>query len=126
MSIVDPKTLRRKLLRYQKAEITEHFIYNRLAASEKSEANRTILENIARDELRHYHEWREHTKQEVMPDRIKVFFYCALARILGLTFGVKLMEKGEGAAQINYRELQEHVPCLTRSVCSTPAPWCSD
>lgn len=106
----DPAPLKRKLLRYQKAEITEHFIYSRLAAAEKSEANRSVLENIARDELRHYHEWREHTKQEVKPDRLKVFFYCALARILGLTFGVKLMEKGEGAAQINYKELQEHVP----------------
>ncbi|MBN2188266.1 MAG: hypothetical protein JW699_02340, partial [Chitinispirillaceae bacterium] len=105
-----PETLQKKLLQYQKAEITEHVIYNRLAATEKSAPNRAVLENIARDELRHYHEWQQHTKREVKPDRIKIFIYCSIARILGLTFGVKLMEKGEGAAQINYSNIQEHVP----------------
>ena len=108
---IDQEILKRKLLQYQKGEITEHYIYRRLAvATEKSDRNRKILEDIADDELRHYHEWREYTKQDVSPDKLKMFFYYTVSRILGLTFGVKLMEQGEAAAQINYEQLQEHVP----------------
>jgi VIT1/CCC1 family predicted Fe2+/Mn2+ transporter len=107
---INPETLMRKLLLYQKAEITEHFIYQKLAGAEKSEQNRKVLEDIAKDELRHYHEWQQHTKREVKPDRFKIFVYYAISRILGLTFGVKLMERGEGAAQINYKNIQEQVP----------------
>jgi VIT1/CCC1 family predicted Fe2+/Mn2+ transporter len=107
---INPETLKRTLLRYQKAEITEHFIYHKLAAAEKSETNRKVLEDIAGDELRHYHVWEHYTKLEVKPGILKIFFYYVISKILGLTFGVKLMERGEGAAQINYTHLQEQVP----------------
>jgi len=47
-------TLRQKLLTYQKVEITEHHIYQRLAQTTRSPENRHVLETISRDELRHY------------------------------------------------------------------------
>jgi vacuolar iron transporter family protein len=107
---LDRETLQKKLLQYQKAEITEHFIYRKLAAAEKSEANRKVLDDIADGELRHYHEWQQHTKREVKPDTFKIFIYYTISRVLGLTFGVKLMERGEGEAQISYGHIKEQVP----------------
>jgi len=102
--------LRQKLLTYQKIEITEHQIYLRLAQATKSTENRQVLETIAGDELRHYQDWMKYTGQEVSPDRFTVWKYTLIGRILGLTFGLKLMERGEEKAQANYAELKTAIP----------------
>jgi VIT1/CCC1 family predicted Fe2+/Mn2+ transporter len=94
-----------QLLAYQKNEITEHHIYARLAVSVKSPENKKVLQNIADDELRHYHAWKQHTGKDVDPSRFRVLFYYWISRILGLTFGIKLMERGEEKAQENYERL---------------------
>jgi VIT1/CCC1 family predicted Fe2+/Mn2+ transporter len=43
---------------------------------------------------------------------MKVFFYYGLARILGITFAIKLMEKGEVHAQNTYEQYLSYVPGL--------------
>jgi VIT1/CCC1 family predicted Fe2+/Mn2+ transporter len=101
---------RRRLLAYQKAEITEHHIYTRLARTVKSPENRPILERIAADELRHYHRWRTHSGQDVQPDRLKVWWYCLISRVFGFTFGIKLMERGEEGAQDSYASFGAVLP----------------
>jgi VIT1/CCC1 family predicted Fe2+/Mn2+ transporter len=98
--------IREKLLVYQKDEITEHHIYNRLAKAIKSSENRRVLEEIAGDELRHYRDWRTYTQQDVKPDRLKIWKYYLISRVLGFTFGIKLMERGEEGAQENYAHLE--------------------
>ena len=108
MSISDE--IRRKLLAYQGNEITEYHIYKKLAQTIKSPENRQVLEKIAGDELRHYHEWREYTQQDVKPNRFQIWKYYLISRILGFTFGIKLMERGEESAQENYGQLQEAIP----------------
>lgn len=102
---IDPE-MREKLLAYQKCEITEHHIYRILANTIKSPQNRQILEHIADDELRHYRQWREHTQQDMKPNRLAIWRYYLISRVFGLTFGVKLMERGEAGAQENYARLQ--------------------
>ena len=69
------EAMREQLLQYQKNEITEHHIYTKLAQTLKSSENRKILENIAADELRHSEVWKTHTKQDVAPDKLKVWIY---------------------------------------------------
>ncbi len=101
---------RRRLLMYQKAEITEHHIYTRLARMLKSPENRAILERIAADELRHHHRWRENTGEDVQADRLKVWWYCLISRVFGFTFGIKLMERGEEGAQDNYASFGAALP----------------
>jgi VIT1/CCC1 family predicted Fe2+/Mn2+ transporter len=39
-----------------------------------------------------------------------VWLYYLIARILGLTFGIKLMEHGEERAQVSYDELAQQLP----------------
>jgi VIT1/CCC1 family predicted Fe2+/Mn2+ transporter len=101
---------RRRLLVYQKAEITEHHIYSRLARIVRPPENKAILEQIAADELRHYHRWREHTGEDVQPDRLKVWWYYLVSRVFGFTFGIKLMERGEKGAQDNYTSFGTALP----------------
>ena len=102
--------LRQKLLAHQKIELTEHQIYLRLAQTVKSSENRQVLETIARDELRHYQDWKRLTGQEISPDRFTVWKYTLIGRVLGLTFGLKLMERGEAKAQSNYADLKPVIP----------------
>jgi len=98
------------LLKSQKNEITEYEIYKRLASSLKNEHNASVLSKIANEELRHYHIWSKYTGEKVKPNRWKVQKFFWIARILGLTFGVKLMENGEKDAQMNYASIAHEVP----------------
>lgn len=102
--------LREQLLVYQQNEITEHHIYKRLARAIKSPENRRVLEKIAHDELRHYRAWRIYTQQDVEPNRLKIWRYYLISRVFGFTFGIKLMERGEGDAQDSYEQLRETIP----------------
>jgi VIT1/CCC1 family predicted Fe2+/Mn2+ transporter len=102
--------IRRKILAFQKNEITEYHLYRRLARFVKSPENRRVIEKIAEDERRHYHQWRNYTGQDVAPDRLSIWNYLLISRIYGYTFGVKLMEHGEEAAQENYEQLLDIIP----------------
>lgn len=102
--------VRQRLLTFQRNEITEHHIYSRLAGTVKSPENRQVLEHIATDELRHYQAWRAYTQQDVAPDRWQIAKYFWISRILGFTFGVKLMEAAEDKIQGDYGQLQDVIP----------------
>ncbi len=100
----------KKFIKQQKAEITEHYVYRRLTLVCKDEKNRQILENIANDEFRHYKIWQGITGREIKPDKTKVLYYVWLARILGLSFALKLMEGGEANAQLFYEKAAQQFP----------------
>lgn len=95
---------------FQRTEITEHHIYKRLARRVSSPENAKILAQIAEDELRHYQGWKQYSGIEVQPDWFKVWFYYLVSRIFGFTFGVKLMERGEEAAQRHYAIVKDLIP----------------
>ena len=101
---------KKKLLSAQRAEITEHFIYEKLSQSTKDPHNKGILKRISSDELEHHNVWKEYTGEDVKPDRLKIWMYYLISRILGLTFGIKLMERGEEQAQETYQEISKVVP----------------
>ena len=54
--------------------------------------------------------WKGYTGEDVKPSRLKILFFTFVSRVLGLTFGLKLMERGEEAAQINYDLISDTVP----------------
>ena len=87
--------MKKQLLGYQRCEITEHYIYRRLARIQKSPENRKILGRIAEDEKRHYYQWKSYTGEEALVDWSKVRRFYSITRIFGLTFGTRLMERGE-------------------------------
>ena len=94
----------------QKNEITEHFIYQKLSQTTKDAHNRDILLQISSDEMRHYNLWKDYTKQAEQPNWIRVWVYCLVSKIFGLTFGIKLMERGEGKAQAIYYDISGSMP----------------
>ncbi len=99
-----------KALHQQQNEIDEHHIYKRLAQLEKSEHNKKILSEIAEDELRHYKFWVKITNKELAPRKWRVWYYTTMARIFGLSFALKLMERGEEGAEEFYLQIAKEIP----------------
>ncbi len=108
-------SLGKKLLKYQRNEITEHHVYLNLAKKAKGR-NAVILKEIAADELRHYHQFREYTGQDVRPNKIKVFFYSFVTAMMGLTFTLKMMENGEEAAEESYETVNDSYPEIKKVI----------
>ena len=94
----------------QQNELTESYIYEAIAKFAKGDENKATLLRLAREERAHYEIWRGYTGIDMKPNKWKVFKFTAIARILGFTFAVKLMERGEEAAQSEYALLADEVP----------------
>lgn len=107
---------RKAILAAQKSEITGHLIYERLSESTKDSHNREILKHISSDELKHYGSWKQHTQEDAEPDRLKIWIYLIISRIFGITFGMKLMERGEREAQATYEKIAILVPAAKSMV----------
>lgn len=105
--MLDAKSIE-QIAKFQRNEITESMVYFRLAKIEKNPENKKVLEQIAEDELRHYKILKEFTNQAPLAKKGKVFFFYLIARIFGVTFGIKLMENGENQAQDKYAEF-DHI-----------------
>ena len=94
----------------QQNELTESCIYEAIAKFAKGDENKATLLRLAKEEKAHYEIWKNYTEIEMKPEKWKVIKFTVLARIFGFTFAVKLMEKGEEAAQDEYALLAEEVP----------------
>ena len=94
----------------QQNECTESVIYEKIAKFAKGDVNKQTLQRLAREEYAHNKIWEQYTGVEMKPQKRKVFWYTLIARVLGFTFAVKLMEHGEGNAQEEYALLAEEVP----------------
>ena len=107
------KTLSSKALEIirtmQQNELTESVIYEKIARFAKGEENQQTLLRLSREEKAHYEIWKQYTGEEMKPQQGKILKYTFLARTLGFTFAVKLMERGEENAQSEYDLLAKEV-----------------
>ena len=104
------KKIRKILLSVQRTEETEHLIYMRLANGCNDKNNAEILRKIGQQEKGHARFWQNITQTEVEPDMFRVFRTVLFAKLFGLTFVLKLMEKREGTGSRVYAQLSEHFP----------------
>ena len=102
--------LKAQLRLAQTNELTEYHIYLRLSKRIKNEANAAVLRKIGEEEMHHHNVWRKYTEETVTPKKFHIQKYYWLSLIFGITFGIKLMEKGEENAQINYTEIARYIP----------------
>ncbi|MDD2453756.1 MAG: VIT1/CCC1 transporter family protein [Synergistaceae bacterium] len=97
------------LREFQRTEITEWAIYTRLARRTVG-PNGDILRRIGEDEKRHASIWERYTGKKIEPVLWKVWLFTLLASVLGITFAIKLMEKGEERAEKNYALVEGVIP----------------
>ena len=93
----------------QQNELTESVIYAEIAKFAKGEQNKKTLLGLSAEEKAHYEIWKKYTGIEMKPQKGKILKYKLIARILGFTFAVKLMENGEEGSQKEYAILSEEV-----------------
>ena len=93
----------------QQNELTESAIYAEIAKFAKGDENKETLKRLSQEEYAHYEIWKSYSGMEMKPQKGKVLKYKLMARIFGFTFAVKLMERGEDAAQAEYELLAKEV-----------------
>ena len=100
------------IARMQQNELNEYHIYSNIAKriKKKDAQNAATLQRIANEERKHYKIWSTYTNKSLKPNKLRVWWYTLLATILGFTFAVKLMEKGEAGAQDDYATLEQEIP----------------
>lgn len=92
----------RMFIQYQKDECNASEIYRRLGNMSKSENNKKVLLDMSKEESGHYDFIANYTGKQLAFNKYKVFSVCLLARIFGLMFVLKLLEKNEGTAATSY------------------------
>jgi VIT1/CCC1 family predicted Fe2+/Mn2+ transporter len=107
-----PKVTREELLSAQRNELSEYRTYKWLAGRTRNDRNRQILERIAEDERGHYQVFRRLSQTDVEPSKPKMLWYRLISRALGLSFGLRLMERGEHVTQRVYSRLKAELPEL--------------
>ncbi len=94
----------------QQNEITEAAIYRNISTMVKSPQDKQVLLDISACEEEHAAIWQSYTGISPKPQKLKVLWYTAIARFVGYTFALKLMEGGEHSAGNAYAELTHEVP----------------
>jgi VIT1/CCC1 family predicted Fe2+/Mn2+ transporter len=108
---IQPNEATCKILRsFQKDEATGHVVYARMAKYEKHDRHAKILQQIADDELDHYHTWRGYTGVDIAPNRLATSWYTVLFFVFGYSFVLRLMENGEQGAVKAYEKLPVSIP----------------
>lgn len=107
-------SLKKELMQDQQNEIDAYHIYSKLSSKTKDPHNKKILQSIASDEKEHYNILKNYTNKEIKPSSIKITIYVFLARFLGFTFALKLLENAEKKAQDAYTKIGESYPNLKK------------
>ena len=95
-----------------KNELTEAAVYARLAQLEKNPENKKILLSISEDEASHARTIAGILGCDAKPSSFKVAWTVLCARIFGITFTLKAMERGENTAGKTYRAILQTYPQL--------------
>ncbi len=104
------KDITQKIFRQQQNEITEYHTYLELSRMAKDEHNRKTLERIAEQERGHYQFWKKITGKDAEPKQRKIRWHILLAKIFGLSFSLRLLERGEAQAQAFYESVTDVYP----------------
>lgn len=102
--------LKKRLLRMQRDELTGSILYANMAKRQKDERNKRVFEDISRAERGHCETWKSYTGQEVSPNRAKIALFGLLNRLMGVTFTIKLFEKGEEAGISDLQTIERELP----------------
>lgn len=104
------------VLKFQKAEITEYYLYLKLASVRLEANNSELLTKIAKEEKQHYEFFKNISGVDTNPNIFLINWFYFIARIFGLSFGIRLMERGEENAQNLYKSIVEVVPEINKII----------
>ncbi len=97
-----------------KGEMEGAALYEKVAGFVKKASDRETLLTISREEKGHAEVFAAYAGQTPRVNRFRVGWYAFLARILGYTFVLKLLENGEDRSVAAYTEPIKAVPEMTQ------------
>ncbi|MFV0353243.1 MAG: VIT1/CCC1 transporter family protein [Oscillospiraceae bacterium] len=103
-------SLHKRILQYQRDEITGSVLYEYIARRQKDENNKRTFLEISKAERNHYETWKTYTGQDIAPSRFKIGFFKVISLILGDTFTIKFFEKGEDYGIKELEQIKEQIP----------------
>lgn len=113
--MIDEKTLR-AIKRFQQDEINDHAIYARIADELKNEEDAKRIRQLSVDELEHARFWEEHSGTVAKVQPFIIWIFSLLAKLLGYTFVIKLLENREEKTIAEYRALEGVIPGVDRLI----------
>jgi VIT1/CCC1 family predicted Fe2+/Mn2+ transporter len=93
----------------QQQEMDSSAIYTRIAQRTTGH-NQKALFQLAHDEMKHAAVWATYTNKNLKANRLRVFWIALLTQLLGFTFMVKYLEKGETNDIAIYTQLKSEIP----------------
>jgi vacuolar iron transporter family protein len=99
-----------ELKKAQQNELVSAEVYGRLSKLVQDPHNAKILKQISEDENKHANIFQKYTGVALKVNKLRVLLYIFISRFFGLTFGVKLQERGEEEAQKIYRQIIHIIP----------------
>lgn len=96
----------------QQQEVDGAALYQEIARLTKNESEQKTLLDISKEELKHAAVFEKYTGYKLKPHRFRLFCYTLAARILGYTFVIKLLERGEDMAITAYEKEITQIPEL--------------
>lgn len=106
--------MNKKILKQQQNELNAHYIYTELAKIADDDHNKTILENIAKDELWHYAFLKKITGKDIKQNRGTISRFITLAKIFGLSFALRLLEREESQTADYYESIEKDYPGIAK------------
>ncbi len=95
----------------QKNEMFGSVLYKKIAKSLKDENDKETLLKMSAEEKKHSKVFAKYADgDDVKPGKIKIWLYMLCARVLGYTFVIKLMEKGEDLGIEKYKTMLNEIP----------------
>ena len=102
-----------------KDELTEYVVYRKLSElriAHKPGLSKTLA-RLAEMEHRHYEFWKKFCPdRSITTSKMKLVLMVFLRLFLGVTFTVKLLERGEAAAIKRYNEIAQLVPSTDQAM----------
>jgi vacuolar iron transporter family protein len=94
----------------QKNEITGYHAYQMIAKKVKDSHNKSLILNMAGEEMKHYQIWKSYTNVDIKPNHLQLFIYSISNLVFGFTFTLKIMEKLEDKANELYVSYSADLP----------------
>lgn len=99
-----------EFLKFQRNELTGHYVYLRLANAAKRPHNQRVLMRLAEMEYAHAEFWMRHTSEKVLPHTYAVYWYPFIAKVFGITFAIRMFERRIAGEIQRYHALVAALP----------------
>ncbi|MEM4842453.1 MAG: hypothetical protein QW617_04430, partial [Acidilobaceae archaeon] len=105
---MEGKSLEDMAYRFCKEELSAYLIYNMLFQQEENPKLRESLAKAAERELAHYEFWKTLAGRDCRDiSKLRINLFLLSRRLLGLTFTLRLLERGEKKAVREYSAISE-------------------